>query len=98
ELRLLRCQRNAGGLRVEPELPRTLVLGAVPFAHPSCPDPASGAKFGNLLEEIYVRVEEEREPRCEVVDAHASLDAGVDVRHAVREREGELLRRGRAPP
>ena len=42
------------------------------------------------------RVEEEREPRREVVDAQAALDGGLDVGHPVGDRERQLLDRGRA--
>ena len=42
------------------------------------------------------RVEEEGEARREVVDVEAALDRRLDVREPVRERERELLRRGRA--
>jgi hypothetical protein len=38
-----------------------------------------------------VRVEEEAQPRREVVDVEPALDRGVDVGEAVGEREGELL-------
>ena len=39
------------------------------------PDAARGAELGDLLEEVVVHVEEEREPRREVVHVEAALDA-----------------------
>ena len=43
-----------------------------------------------------MRVEEERKARAELVDVHAAIEAGLDVLHAVAQRKGEFLRRGRA--
>src|SRR6266480_1504114 len=43
-----------------------------------------------------MRVEEEGEPRRELVDVEASLNAPLDVREPVRERERQLLGGGRA--
>src|SRR5947199_46057 len=62
ELGLLGGQRHAGGLCVEAQLPRPLVLRAVLLTHPARPDAASRAELGDLLEEVDVRVEEERKP------------------------------------
>ena len=52
--------------------------------------------FGDLLEEVVVRVEEERQPRREVVDVKPGGERRLDVGDAVGQREGELLDRGRA--
>ena len=49
------------------------------------------AELGDLLEEVVVNVEEERETRRERVDIEASLEARLHVADAVRQREGELL-------
>ena len=68
---LLRGERHAGGLRVEAQLPRPLVLRAEAVAHHLRPDLARGAELGDLLEEVAVRVEEERDARREVVDVEA---------------------------
>src|ERR1044072_1740008 len=57
---------------------------------------ARGALLGDLLEEVEVRVEEEREPRREVVDVEPPLERPLDVGEAVHERERQLLRRVRA--
>ena len=94
--RLLGGQRDAGGLGVEAQPHRLLALGAVGLAHLPRPDPARRAVLGDLLEEVDVGVEEEGEPRGEVVDVEAALDRPLDVGEAVLEREGELLLGGRA--
>src|SRR6266540_1216917 len=96
DLRLLRRQAHAGGLRVEPQDPRPRILRAERIAHLPRPDPPGGAVLCELLEEVVVRVEEERQARREVVDREAAVDSPPDVLHAVREGEGELLRRGGA--
>ena len=60
------------------------------------PDAPRGAVLGDLLEEVDLGVEEERQPRREVIDVEAALDRLLDVGEAVLERERELLLRGRA--
>ena len=94
--RLLRGQRHAGGLRVEAHQPRLRVLRAEGLAQLARPDAARGAVLGDLLEEVDLRVEEEAQPRRELVDVDAALDGLLDVGEAVLERERELLRGGRA--
>ena len=68
ELGLLRGERHARGLRVEPQLHRALGLGAVALFHPARPDATGGAELADLFEEVDVGVEEERQPRRELVD------------------------------
>ena len=63
---------------------------------PSRPDPPGGAELRDLLEEVDVRVEEEREPGRERVHVQPALLPELDVGEPVRERERELLRRRRA--
>ena len=94
--RLLRRQRHAGGLRVEAHQPRLRLLRAERLAQLARPDPARRAVLGDLLEEVDVRVEEERQPRREVVDVHPARDLLLDVGQPVLERERELLRGRRA--
>ena len=60
------------------------------------PQPPRRAELRHLLEEVVVRVEEEGEPRAELVRREARRDRRLAVGDAVREREGELLHRGRA--
>ena len=68
---LLRGERAAGRLRVEAELLRARVGGAEPVAHDPRPQPPRGAELRDLLEEVVVRVEEERQPLAELVDVEA---------------------------
>ena len=60
-VRLLRGERAAGGLRVEAQRPGARVLRAEALGHRLVPDAARGAVFRDFLEEIVVRVEEERQ-------------------------------------
>ena len=54
------------------------------------------AVLRDLLEEVAVRVEEERDARHEVVDVEAGVDAPLHVLDAVAQRERQLLQRRRA--
>jgi hypothetical protein len=60
------------------------------------PQPAGGAELGDLLEEVVVGVEEEGEPRRELVDREPARERRLDVGEAVGERERHLLHRRRA--
>ncbi len=95
-LRLLGGQRHSRRLGVEAQLHRPLVPGPVAIPHPPGPDPAGGAELGDLLEEVDVRVEEERQARGERVDVEPAAHERLDVGEAVGEREGELLGGGRS--
>ena len=95
-LGLLRRQRRAAGLRVEAQRERLRVRRAEPLAHDARPQAARRAELRDLLEEVVVRVEEEREPLAELVRREPRLDRGLAVGDAVRERERQLLHRGRA--
>ncbi len=96
DLGLLRGQGDTGGLRVEAHQQRALGARAEALAHLSRPDPPRRPVLRDLLEEVEVRVEEERQARREVVHVEAALDGRLDVGEPVRKRERELLRRGRA--
>ena len=72
-LRLLGGQRNAGGLRVEAQQPGARVLRLEGLAHLARPDAPRGAVLGDLFEEVVVGIEEEGQPRREVIDLHAAL-------------------------
>ena len=89
-------QRHAGGLGVEAHPRRALVLGAVALGHQLVPDPPRRPELGDLLEEVAVAVEEEAEPRREVVDPQPACECRLDVGHPVGDRERQLLDRGRA--
>ena len=60
-------------------------------AHQFGPECAGGAVLCDFFEQIVVGVEEEAEPRCEVVDRQAASETLLDVVPAVGEREGQLL-------
>src|SRR6185369_14048078 len=49
-----------------------------------------------LLEQVVMAAEEEREPRAELVDRKTPVQQSADVDLRVAEREGDLLRGGRA--
>ncbi len=95
-LGLLRGQGRAAGLRVEAESERLRVRRAEPLAHDARPDAPRRPELRDLLEEVVVRVEEEGQARAEVVGRQTGRDRGVAVGDAVRDRERELLHRGRA--
>src|SRR2546423_9360441 len=79
---------------MEAHHPRARLLGLVALAHVPRPDAAGGAQLRNLFEEVVVGIPEEREPSGKAVDVESAGDAALDVRKPVRQREGELLRRG----
>jgi hypothetical protein len=93
---LLRGQRHAAGLRVEAQHHRLWVLCAEPVAHDVRPHPPGGAELRHLLEDVVVAVEEERQPRGELVDVHAAIDRRLHVRDPGAERERDLLHRAAA--
>jgi hypothetical protein len=82
---------DARGLGVEAHAQGALVFGPVLLPEHGGPDAPRGAELADLLEKVYVRVEEEREARREVVHVQPRLYAGFHVGEAVGEREGELL-------
>ena len=91
--RLLGGQRDAAGLGVEADRLRLRVLGAEALAHDPRPHPPGGAELGHLLEDVVVAVEEEGQPRAELVDLQAGVDRGLHVGDRVGEREADLLDR-----
>jgi hypothetical protein len=66
-LGLLGSERRARGLGVEAEFEATLVLRFEALLHYLRPHPPGRPILGDLLKEIIVGVEEEREPRGELV-------------------------------
>ena len=95
--RLLRGERDAGGLGVEAHPGGALVLGPEALAAQLVPDPPRGAELGDLLEEVVVAVEEEARAaaRSRRSAGRASMRV-LDVGDPVGDREGQLLDRGRA--
>jgi hypothetical protein len=64
---------------VEAHQPRAGIARAVVLTQLARPDATGGAVLGDLLEEVDLRVEEEREPRCEAVDVEAARDLLRDI-------------------
>src|SRR5213592_2498756 len=76
---------------MEAERLRLRVRRAEPLAHDLGPEPPGRAEFRDLLEEVVVRVEEEREPLAELVGREPCDDGGLRVGDPVRERERKFL-------
>ena len=95
QLRLLRRQRHPRRLGVEAQHQRPLIGRPVAVAHPPRPDPPRRPVLGDLLEEVDVGVEEERQPRGEGIDRQPRLHRQLDVGEAVGQRERQLLGRRR---
>src|ERR1700688_414120 len=64
---LLRRQRYSRRLCVKAHQPRAQMFGAKAFLHHVSPNFASGPVLSDLFEEVAVRVEEEAEPRTELI-------------------------------
>ena len=92
-LRLLGGQRAPRRLGMEAQHPRARVPGLEALAHDARPQPAGRPELGDLLEEVVVGVEEERQLRREVVDLLPRIPSGGDVRDAVGQGERDLLHR-----
>ena len=82
--RLLRRERDAAGLRVKAQT-RARVARAEALAHEARIQAPRRAELGDLLEQVVVRGEEERQPRRERVDAQSGVDRARDVLDRVRE-------------
>ena len=65
--------------------------------HGPGPDPPGRPHLGDLLEEIEVGVEEERQPGREILDVQARGQGVLDVGEAVGQGEGQLLGRPSSP-
>ncbi len=70
-LRLLRRERRAARLSVKPERERPGVRHPEPPRHDPGPQPPRRPELGDLLQEVVVSVEEERQPRTEHVRVEA---------------------------
>ena len=66
------------------------------LAHDARPHAARGAELRDLFQKIAVRVEEERQPRRELVDVESGVDGRLHIGHAVAQREGDFLHGGRS--
>src|SRR3712207_4930274 len=89
-LGLLGGERGARGLGVEAQL-LALLAAAEALAHNPGPHPPRRPVLSDLLEEVIVGAEEEREPRGELLHLETRLHGRLDVSDGVREREGEFL-------
>ena len=94
-LRLLRGERNAGGLGVKAHPGGARILRAEALGHRAIPDAARRTIFSDLFEEVVMRVEEEREAWCEVIDGESAAERPLDVLDPIVEGEGEFLQRRR---
>src|SRR5688500_5315844 len=72
------------------------MIAAKPLFHLARPDAPRCAIFGNLFEEVVVRVEEERNARHETIDVQTGVNSPRDILDTVAERESEFLCRGRS--
>ena len=86
---VLRGQRPAGGLAVRAQRQRLGVLRVEVVDQPR-PQRAGRAHLGDLHEEVHADRPEERQPRRELVDRQARVEAGADVLDAVGERVRQL--------
>ncbi len=94
-LRLLGGEGHPGGLRVEPEHPRLGTLGAEALPHEERPEAPCRPEFCHLFKEVVVTGEEKGELGGKGIHIQTGLDRGLDVGHAIGEREAEFLgRRG----
>ena len=91
-VRLLRGERHPGRLGVETQPLRARITGAIGIPHPARPDPPGCTEFRDLLEEVDVRIEEERQTRGEPVDVHPAGQTQFDITETVRQRVGQFLR------
>ena len=90
---LLRGQGGAGGLGVETQHPGPLIFRAEPVPHQFCIQPARGSEFGDLLEEVVMRVEKERKPRRKRIDVETRRQSRFDIGDGIGESEGHFLNR-----
>ena len=90
--RLLSRQRHTRRLRVKTHQQRPLIARTERVPQLPSPDPPRRAVLRDLLKEIDMRVEEEAQPRRELIDVQAPRDRLLDVREAVLQRERQLLR------
>ena len=86
-------ERRTSGDAADPEHARSVVRGAESLADDAGPSPPAGAVLRDLLEEVAVGVEEERDLRRELVDRQATPpDHLLAVRDSVHQGERHLLR------
>src|SRR5215472_11766753 len=74
---------------------RTLISGFEALFHDASPQPARSAELGDLLEEIIMDVEEERQAAGKLVNLEPSLERGFDVSDRIGQGERKFLHRSR---
>src|SRR5215213_2822235 len=75
---------------------RSRIPWRIALANELSPETPRGTKLGNFFEEIRMSREEKAHPRRDLIDAQSCAQRRLDVRQPVRDREGDLLRRGGA--
>ena len=88
---LLRRQRLAGSLGVKAQPVRAGVGRPEPAAHFLRPDAAGRPELGDFLEEVVVHIEEEAEPRREIVHRQPPFQPVPHILEAVGQGKGQLL-------
>jgi hypothetical protein len=78
-LGLLGGQRHAAGLGVEAQHRRLRAARPEALAHDVRPHAPRGTELGDLLEDVVVAVEEERQTWREVVDVEALVDRRLHI-------------------
>src|SRR5258708_14234765 len=81
---------------METERPRLGVAGAISLTQVARPDASGRSELCYLLKEVEMGIEEKGESRSKDVDVESTLETRIDVCEAIREREGQLLRRSRS--
>ena len=95
-MRLRADQRRAAAHHAEAEHLRLRIRDPVALFHQLRPQPAAGAEFADLLEEIHMDVEEEAETAGEFLHIAAAPDQLVAIGQPIGQRIAHLLDR-RAP-
>src|SRR5436309_6569883 len=91
---LLRSERTSCRLRVESKHRRTRIVRVESLRHYPVPDFSGGPILRDLLEQIVVRVEKEREARRKIVHVETGAARPFDVLDAVVQGKRELLQGG----
>ncbi len=88
---LLRCQADAGRLRVKTHEPGSRILRAKGIAHLARPNTSCCPVLGNLLEDIVVPVEEKRNTRCKIVYIQATVHGPTHILESVSQCKSQFL-------
>src|SRR5436305_14966783 len=81
---------------MEAHQPGGLVLRVEAGFHQPVPNFAGSTVFGDLLEEVVVRVEKETKARTEFINVGPATARPLHIFHSVVNRESQLLQRGSA--